>query len=72
MVGEFHTAPPAGPHSCTPLSFLPVGLGFSGMVYDFHNRLPVLASYATTLPRKVQHPYEGRGAATSSLEDIGT
>ena len=54
-VGEFHTPPPAGPHKSTPFELLRVTLGVSGMVYVFQICLPVAASSATTLPRKVQH-----------------
>src|SRR5262245_18561320 len=72
MVGADHTDAPAGPHSCTPSWFLRVRLGFCGMVYACQSFLPVAASSATTLPRKVQHEYFGSAPVTSSAEETGT
>src|SRR5262245_6442361 len=55
IVGEFHTAPPAGLYKVTPLAMVLYGVGSSGTTHAFQISLPVLASRATTLPREVQH-----------------
>ena len=72
MVGADHTAAPAGPYSCVPTEFFFVGRGFSGIVYIFQACSPVVASYATRDPRKVQHSYFGFGPDPSSNDATGT
>ena len=54
MVGVFQIAPPDGAQSSVPSTFLPAGLGSSGMMEVFQIGRPVLESRATMLPRKVQ------------------
>src|SRR5262245_52258166 len=56
MVGDDQMPPPAGPYDCTPSFVFERGL-FGSTVYVFHSTLPVFASSAVTLPRKVQHSY---------------
>src|ERR1700730_6318190 len=72
MVGELHTAAPAGPKRSTPVLFLPRRSGRAGIVYDFQILFPVFASSATTLPRNVQQAYCGSPPGTSSTEETGT
>src|SRR5262249_49881944 len=60
-----------GPQSCVPVALLVVFCG-SGIVYVFQITFPVAASSALTLPRNVQHSYEGRAAVPSSIEAAGT
>ena len=48
-------AAPDGPHCVTPCGFFLIGLGSSGIVYDFQICLPLPASSDTTLPRNLQH-----------------
>jgi hypothetical protein len=55
IVGEFHTAPPAGAYNVTPLAIVLYGFGSSGITQAFQISLPVFASSATTEPRDVQH-----------------
>ena len=59
MVGVFHTPPPAGAQRLTPFEFLETIFGTSAMIQVFQTCLPVAASSATTLPRKLQHGYSG-------------
>jgi hypothetical protein len=42
--GDDHTPAPAGPHNCVPFEVFFSGTGFSAMVYEVQNRLPVCAS----------------------------
>src|SRR6266496_1166021 len=60
IAGGCHTAPPLYWLVCPPLS---------GMSKVFQSIAPVLASSATTLPRKLQHGYAGFVARVSSVED---
>src|SRR6478672_3241901 len=69
--GVDHTPPPDGPHSCVPAGVLVVFCG-SGIVYVFQSTLPVTASSALTLPRNVQHSYDGMTAVPSSIDATGT
>src|SRR5215831_12358212 len=55
IVGEFHTAPPAGAYSATPFDIVLYTVGSSGITQAFQISLPVFASRATTDPRDVQH-----------------
>jgi hypothetical protein len=41
-------------------------------MYVFHRMVPVVASRATTLPRKLQHGYPGITVRGSSREDTPT
>src|SRR5215831_246505 len=69
--GVDHTPPPDGPQSCVPAADFVVFCG-SGIVYVFQSTFPVAASSALTLPRKVQHSYDGMAAVPSSIEAAGT
>src|ERR1041385_1172662 len=67
IVGADQMPPPEGPQACTPSLVTPRFLGSSAIVYVFQIWLPVLASSAVTLPRKVQHSYVARPPCPSSL-----
>src|SRR4029453_650189 len=54
IVGVSQIPAPDGAYSCTPREFFFVGLGSSLRMCVFQTCLPVSASSATTLPRKVQ------------------
>src|SRR5215510_5805052 len=71
-VGDDQMPAPAGPHSCTPLLFLRVGLSSPVMVLLFHSTSPVAASSAARVPRSLQHSYRGSAPAASSTAVIGT
>src|SRR5271156_580117 len=72
MVGALHTPPPAGAQRSTPFEFLETIFGTSAIVQVFQIRLPVAASSATTLPRKLQHGYLGSELGPSSPDAAGT
>src|SRR5271170_4321764 len=72
MVGALQIPPPAGAQRLVPFAFLETIFGISAMVQVFQTCLPVAASRATTLPRKLQQGYVGLELAPSSPDATGT
>ena len=64
--------PPAGAQRLMPFEFLETIFGTAAMVQVFQTCLPVAASSATTLPRKLQHGYWASELAPSSDDATGT
>src|SRR5436190_17448622 len=72
MVGDDQIAAPAGPHICVPIDVFFVFISGVAIVSLFQICSPLAASYATMLPRNVQHSYCGPAPDPSSSDETGT
>ena len=72
MEGLDQVGAPEGASTRVPFAVRLTSFGSSGMVKCSHTVLPVAASTATSLPRKVQHSYFGSAAGMTSSEETGT